>query len=188
MAAFARGAILAREQLAAWAEAVHEAGRTIGFTNGCFDLLHVGHVTYLSEAASYGDVLVVGVNSDASVRRLKGPQRPVIGQDDRAALLAALGCVDGVMVFDEATPHRVLEVLRPDVLIKGGTYTPQEVVGREVVESYGGEVRVTGMVEGVSTTNIIRSMGGVSSSQEVLPLPAGIQGADDHQVGRRAAG
>lgn len=131
-------------------------GRRIAFTNGCFDLLHVGHVGYLSEAATLADVLIVAVNSDSSVRRLKGPQRPVVGERDRAAMLAALECVDHVVVFDEDTPHELLRRLRPDVLVKGGTYTLEQVVGREIVEAYGGIVRVVGAVPGVSTTELIR--------------------------------
>lgn len=180
--------VLTWANLEAFGQVQRQLGRKIVFTNGCFDLLHVGHTTYLAEAASHGDVLVVGVNSDESVRRLKGPRRPVIGQRDRAALLAALACVDAVIVFDEPTPHRVLEQLRPDVLIKGGTYTPQEVVGREVVEAYGGKVLVTGVVEGVSTTNIIRAMNASQSSLEVLPLPAETAAGDARRDCRRVAG
>lgn len=133
-------------------------GEKIVFTNGCFDLLHVGHVNYLTEAASLGGVLVVAVNSDASVRRLKGPGRPVIGEPDRAAMLAALACVRYVIVFDDETPCRLLEAIRPDVLVKGGTYTPEEVVGHQIVESYGGTVCVTALVEGISTSNILASL------------------------------
>ncbi|MEX0818038.1 MAG: bifunctional heptose 7-phosphate kinase/heptose 1-phosphate adenyltransferase [Pirellulaceae bacterium] len=129
------------------------AGKSIVFTNGCFDLLHVGHVTYLQEAAELGDVLIVAINSDAGVRRLKGPQRPVIGQSDRAAILASLACVDHVLIFDEPTPHRLLDGLRPDVLVKGGT--TREVVGRELVEAYGGRVCTTPAAAGTSTTDII---------------------------------
>jgi D-beta-D-heptose 7-phosphate kinase/D-beta-D-heptose 1-phosphate adenosyltransferase len=125
-----------------------QAGRRIVLTNGCFDLLHVGHVTYLQEAASLGDVLVVAVNSDASIRRLKGSGRPIIGQQDRAAMLAALACVTHVVVFDDDTPHALLHAVRPDVLVKGGTYAPDQVIGHEIVLGYGGEVRVTSMVEG----------------------------------------
>ncbi len=162
--------ILRLDELAAFGEQQRGLGRKVVFTNGCFDLLHVGHVTYLAEAASYGDVLVVGVNSDASVRKLKGPSRPVITEMDRAALLAALACVDGVIIFEDSTPHRLLETLRPDVLVKGGTYAPSEVVGREVVEAYGGEIRLTRVVDGISTTRIVDSIGGRASAQGVLPL------------------
>jgi D-beta-D-heptose 7-phosphate kinase / D-beta-D-heptose 1-phosphate adenosyltransferase len=133
-------------------------GRKIVFTNGCFDLLHVGHVTYLEEAALLGDVLVVAVNSDRSVRQLKGPQRPVVGQAARAALVAALACVDHVIVFDEDTPRELLCRVCPDVLVKGGTYTVDQVIGKEIVESYGGKVCVVGTVDGVSTTNLLASM------------------------------
>jgi len=133
-------------------------GKRIVFTNGCFDLLHVGHVSYLREAASLGDVLIVAVNSDRSVRKLKGDDRPVIGERDRAAMLAALECVDFVLIFDDETPHRLLRAIRPDVLVKGGTYTPAEVVGREVVAAYGGEIRVAGQVPGRSTTSLIQNL------------------------------
>jgi D-beta-D-heptose 7-phosphate kinase/D-beta-D-heptose 1-phosphate adenosyltransferase len=133
-------------------------GEKVVFTNGCFDLLHVGHVTYLAEAARLGNILVVGVNSDASVRRLKGPGRPAISESDRAAMLSALACVDHVVIFDEDTPDALLHAIRPDVLVKGGTYTPDQVVGHEIVESYGGTVCVTGLVDGVSTTNILASV------------------------------
>lgn len=132
----------------------------------------MGHVTYLAEAASYGDVLVVGVNSDASVRSLKGPSRPVITQADRAAILAALACVDAVVIFEDGTPHRLLESLRPDVLVKGGTYAASEVVGREVVEAYGGEIRLTRVVDGISTTRIVDSIGGRDAGSSPCSLPA----------------
>ena len=131
-------------------------GKRVVFTNGCFDLLHVGHVTYLEEAATLGDVLVVAINSDASVRRLgKGPDRPFVAERDCAAMLAALGCVDHVLVFEDDTPHRLLDAIRPDVLVKGGTYTVEQVVGREVVERYGGRVCVTGVQPGVSTSRLV---------------------------------
>ena len=133
-------------------------GETVVMTNGCFDLLHVGHVTNLAECSRQGDVLIVAINSDASVRKLKGPQRPVIGEGDRAAMLAALDCVSYVIVFDDDTPHTLLHALQPDVLVKGGTYTTEQVVGHEVVEAYGGKVCVTGVVEGISTTAILKSL------------------------------
>jgi D-beta-D-heptose 7-phosphate kinase/D-beta-D-heptose 1-phosphate adenosyltransferase len=133
-------------------------GEKVVFTNGCFDLLHVGHVTYLAQAKALGDLLVVGVNSDAGVRRIKGPSRPVINEQDRAAMLAALAAVDYVVVFDEDTPHRMLHALKPDVLVKGGTYAPHEVVGHEIVTAYGGRVCVAGVVDGISTTNILASL------------------------------
>ena len=144
---------------AARAAAAHRLrGQRVVFTNGCFDLLHVGHATYLAQAKAMGDVLVVGVNADAGVRRLKGPTRPVISEADRAAMLAAMAAVDYVVVFDEDTPHRLLHAIQPDVLVKGGTYQPHEVVGHEVVTGYGGEIRVAGVVDGISTTNILESL------------------------------
>lgn len=153
-----RSKVMPREDLAAALAEDRAAGRRIVFTNGCFDLLHVGHVTYLQEAAAYGDRLVVAVNSDACVKQLKGDHRPVITEHDRAAMLAALACVDYVVVFDEETPRDLLHLLHPDVLVKGGTYRLDEVVGHEIVEGYGGRVVVTGVVAGVSTTAIVRSV------------------------------
>jgi D-beta-D-heptose 7-phosphate kinase/D-beta-D-heptose 1-phosphate adenosyltransferase len=150
--------VVGAEEMAALAAAYRRAGRTLVFTNGCFDLLHAGHVRYLQEAARLGDVLVVAVNSDASVRALKGPGRPVIPEADRTALLAAPEAVDHVVVFGEDTPLRLLSLLRPDLLVKGGTYTVEEVVGRELVESCGGRVCVTGQTEGVSTTQILAAI------------------------------
>ncbi|MGB6042322.1 MAG: D-glycero-beta-D-manno-heptose 1-phosphate adenylyltransferase [Pirellulales bacterium] len=137
-------------------DACRARGQRIVFTNGCFDLLHVGHITYLQQAATTGDLLVIGLNSDQSVRRLKGPKRPVIGQEDRAAILAALACVDYVVVFDEETPENLIRTVRPDILVKGGDYRPEDIVGRDFVESYGGQVVVTPIVEGVSTTKILK--------------------------------
>ncbi len=150
--------VVTLDNLARRTEACRQRGQRIVFTNGCFDLLHVGHITYLHQAAALGDVLVIGLNSDASVRSLKGPKRPVIVEQDRAAMLSALACVDFVTVFDEATPAAVIERIRPDVLVKGGDYRPEEIVGREFVESYGGQVVIMPLVAGVSTTEIIKSV------------------------------
>ena len=130
------------------------------FTNGCFDLLHRGHVEHLAQARALGDALVVGLNSDASVRRLKGAGRPVVPGADRAAALAALRSVDAVTIFDEDTPLDLIGALLPDVLVKGGDYDLDGIVGREVVEEAGGEVRVLPFVEGYSTTGLLdRSKG-----------------------------
>ncbi|HID78209.1 MAG TPA: bifunctional heptose 7-phosphate kinase/heptose 1-phosphate adenyltransferase [Planctomycetaceae bacterium] len=150
------GKLVTLDRMVQLARSYRSAGRTIVLTNGCFDLLHAGHAACLEEAAKLGDVLVVALNTDRSVRRLKGPGRPVIGQQQRAALVAALGCVHHVLIFDEQTPHKVLRRLQPDVLVKGGTYSPQQVVGHEVVEAYGGKVCVTTKVEGISTTAILQ--------------------------------
>lgn len=141
------------DELARLVDARKQLGQRVVFTNGCFDLLHAGHVQYLQEAAALGDCLIVALNSDSSTRRLKGPTRPVIGQQQRAMMLAALECVDHAIVFDEETPLALLERLRPHVLVKGGT-TPV-VVGRDFVESYGGEVRLLSEVPDVSTTRIV---------------------------------
>jgi D-beta-D-heptose 7-phosphate kinase / D-beta-D-heptose 1-phosphate adenosyltransferase len=147
-----------RHDAARLAAQARARGQRVVFTNGCFALLHVGHVSYLAEAAALGDLLIVGVNSDASVQRLKGPTRPVIGERDRAAMLAALAAVAFVVVFDEETPCELLRAIRPDVLVKGGTYTVEQVVGHEIVTAYGGAVRVTGVVDGISTTRIVESI------------------------------
>jgi D-beta-D-heptose 7-phosphate kinase / D-beta-D-heptose 1-phosphate adenosyltransferase len=125
------------------------------FTNGCFDILHRGHVAYLHEARSLGDRLVVGINTDASVRRLKGEGRPVVQEDDRAFVLAGLACVDAVTSFDEDTPAELIAALIPDVLVKGGDYTPDAVVGRDLVEAAGGRLVLIPFVSGRSTTGIL---------------------------------
>jgi D-beta-D-heptose 7-phosphate kinase/D-beta-D-heptose 1-phosphate adenosyltransferase len=156
-----------------------ETGRSVVLTNGCFDLLHVGHITCLTQAAARGDTLVVAINSDASVRRLKGETRPVVDEVSRATVLAALSCVDYVVIFDEDTPHSLLHRLRPDVLVKGGDYTSEQVVGREVVLAYGGLVEVAGKIPGVSTSALLaksnlgndRSSLGNDHSSERLPRP-----------------
>ena len=150
--------IVTRDEAARLAAEYRRRGKRVVLTNGCFDLLHVGHVTYLEEAAAMGDVLLVAINSDESVRRLKGPLRPVIQGRERAAMLAALSCVDHVLQFDEDTPHELLHAIRPDVLTKGGTYQAHEVVGHEIVTEYGGRVCVAGVVPGISTTDIVQSV------------------------------
>ena len=133
-------------------------GKKIVFTNGCFDILHVGHIQYLEQAADLGDVLVVGLNSDRSVRALKGADRPINSENDRAKMLASLGCVDYVVIFDEDTPYELIRKIQPDILVKGGDYSVDEVVGRDVVEDKGGEVRILPFVEGKSTTGIIKKI------------------------------
>lgn len=128
--------------------------KKVVFTNGCFDLLHPGHINLLHQAKDYGDYLVVGLNADQSVKRLKGPTRPVLNEHDRASLLSALDCVDLVVIFTEDTPERLIETLKPDILVKGKDYTPDQVVGHEIVESYGGEVKLVPLLKGYSTTEI----------------------------------
>lgn len=147
------------------AEVVRRFGRPrdgrLVFTNGVFDLLHRGHLDYLEEARKLGDRLVVGINSDASTRRLnKGPDRPLVGEEDRAALVAGLRCVDAVCLFDEDTPLELIVALRPDVLVKGGDYTPDQVVGRAEVEADGGSLVLVPLVEGSSTTALLRRIRG----------------------------
>jgi D-beta-D-heptose 7-phosphate kinase/D-beta-D-heptose 1-phosphate adenosyltransferase len=131
-------------------------GKRVVFTNGCFDILHVGHIKLLQRARSLGDLLVVGINDDASVRVLKGEKRPLIGQNERAHVLAALDSVDFVTLFAEETPMGLIEALRPEVLVKGGDYAIHEVVGRSFVESYGGRVELVPVVEGFSTSDLVR--------------------------------
>jgi len=133
-------------------------GRRVIFTNGCFDLIHRGHVEYLGQAKAMGDILVVGLNSDRSVRRLKGQGRPLTPQDDRAQVLAALEMVDYVCLFDEQTPARLISAVLPDVLVKGGDYRPDEIVGRETVEEAGGRVVVVPLTEGFSTKGLIEKI------------------------------
>ena len=127
----------------------------IVFTNGVYDLLHRGHAEYLEEARALGERLVVGINTDASVRRLKGPSRPIVALEDRAGLLRALSCVDLVIAFDDDTPLRLIEAVQPDVLVKGADYAITDIVGREVVEARGGKVTTIALREGLSTSTII---------------------------------
>lgn len=134
---------------------LREQQQTVVFTNGVFDILHAGHVTYLEKARQLGSVLVVGVNADESVRRLKGPSRPVNTLEDRMTVLSALRCVDYVVPFSEDTPLQVISELIPAVLVKGGDYTRETVVGADVVEQHGGRVVIIPLLEGRSTTNII---------------------------------
>lgn len=149
-----------REHLAALSATLRRAHRRVVFTNGCFDLLHPGHVALLAEARKLGDVLVVGLNSDASVRRLKGPSRPILSEGDRAQVLGGLDAVDFVVVFGEDTPEEVIRTLRPQVLVKGGDYTEATVVGAPFVRSYGGEVALVPLVAGRSTTNVVERIRG----------------------------
>ncbi len=141
----------ARAALEAW----RAAGQVVVFTNGVFDLLHRGHVEYLEEARSLGDRLVVGVNSDASVRRLKGPGRPLVPQEDRLRVVAALACVDLAVVFDDDTPERLIREVQPQVLVKGGDWPVERIVGREFVESLGGRVLSVPLREGHGTSRLL---------------------------------
>ena len=133
-------------------------GKTISFTNGCFDILHAGHISSLSEAAREGDILIVGLNTDASTKRLKGDERPVNNENSRALLLASLAIVDAVTLFDEDTPYELITALMPDVIVKGGDYTLDQMIGAKEVIANGGRVVINPIVEGFSTTGIIEKI------------------------------
>ena len=151
----ARSKIVSRPALLIRAHAARARGRRIVFTNGCFDLLHAGHVTLLEHAKRLGDLLIVGINSDRSVRTLKGPGRPIVSQRDRALVLAALASVDYVTVFGEATPQRLIARLKPDVLVKGQDWGAGEIVGSDIVRACGGRVVRIRLVSGRSSTSLI---------------------------------
>ena len=155
-----RKKIIAMEQLPAWRKPLRHQGRVLVVTNGCFDLLHLGHVTYLEAARNLGDMLLVGVNGDEAVRALKGPDRPINTEQDRAGVLAALECVDGVCIFSEVRAMRFLELAQPDIYVKGGDYSletlnPEE---RQIVEQAGGHIRLIPMLPGRSTTHTFGRM------------------------------
>jgi D-glycero-beta-D-manno-heptose 1-phosphate adenylyltransferase len=133
-------------------------GKTIAFTNGCFDILHAGHIASLTEAASHADVLIIGLNADSSINGLKGPGRPINNEDARALLLASLVMVDAVVLFSEPTPLELIVSIKPDVLVKGGDYKVEDIVGAKEVMSWGGQVIVNPIVEGFSTTSIINKI------------------------------
>jgi D-beta-D-heptose 7-phosphate kinase/D-beta-D-heptose 1-phosphate adenosyltransferase len=150
--------VLPAEHAAAALRLARKQGRRVVFTNGCFDLLHVGHVDLLRQARALGDLLVVGLNTDSSIRGLKGARRPLIPQHERANLIAALDSVDAVVLYDEPTPLELLRLLRPDVLVKGSDYTHDQVVGADLVESFGGRVELVQLTEGKSTTKLIEQI------------------------------
>ena len=135
-----------------------QEGKKIVFTNGCYDLLHIGHIRCFKEAKKLGDILVVALNSDCSVRALKGPPRPIVPQEERAEILAALECVDYVTIFDQDNPREMISLLKPDILVKGGDWTVDTIVGRDIVESYGGKVFSLPLVAGVSTTAMVNAI------------------------------
>jgi D-glycero-beta-D-manno-heptose 1-phosphate adenylyltransferase len=161
---------LSRTEARAWRDRLQAGGRTVVFTNGCFDILHRGHVTYLEFARAQGDALVVGLNSDTSVRRAKGEGRPVNGQDDRAFVLGALRAVDAVVIFDEDEPRDLIGSLLPDVLVKGRDWA-HYVSGRDIVEARGGRVVLADMVEGRSTTQTIDRIRETSGTGTSRPAP-----------------
>lgn len=147
---------IARRALPAVLARLRRQGKKIVFTNGVFDILHRGHVQYLAKAKSFGDLLIVGLNSDRSVRKIKGPNRPVQSQADRAAVLLALRSVDLVVIFGEETPAKLIELIRPDILVKGADYRLSEIVGAPLVRSYGGQIRRVRLTPGRSTSSILR--------------------------------
>lgn len=147
-----------RKELTKIIKILKAKGKRIVFTNGCFDLLHIGHVRYLEKAKILGDILVVGVNSDSSVRKLKGPKRPLLPVRERAEILSGLGCVDYVTIFDELDPLKLITSLQPNFLVKGGDWTKEQIVGGEVVEKSGGEVVIIPFVRGASTSDLIKTI------------------------------
>lgn len=152
--------VLTRDDAKRFAEIHRDAGRRVAFTNGVFDLLHPGHVRYLQQARALGDVLVVGINTDRSVRSNKGPGRPITPEAERAEILAALECVDAVTLFDEETPHALIADVQPDVLVKGADWAHDAIVGRDIVEARGGKVVRIAVEAGHSTTSIVRRIRG----------------------------
>jgi rfaE bifunctional protein nucleotidyltransferase chain/domain len=150
------GEVLLQNSLIRIRQQLKRSGKRVVFTNGCFDILHRGHVDYLSKARALGDILIVGVNTDASVKRLKGDHRPIVQEDDRAAVLAALGVVDYVCLFDEDTPHELIRALVPDILVKGADWSVGDIVGKDIVEAAGGTVHTIEFLPNRSTTSIIQ--------------------------------
>lgn len=150
--------ILEREEASRLIDQLKKDGKKVVFTNGCFDILHVGHLRYLNEAKECGDILVVGVNSDASVSRLKGPTRPINQELDRAEMLCGLKAVDYAVIFQEDTPVELIEELKPSIHVKGGDYKVEDLPESKVVFSYGGEVKILTLVQGKSTTNVVNKI------------------------------
>jgi D-glycero-beta-D-manno-heptose 1-phosphate adenylyltransferase len=151
--------VISRREVVSTLTPQRRQGQRVVFTNGCFDLMHVGHTRYLQAARDLGDLLVVGVNTDRSVRSLnKGSDRPIVPEQQRAEVLAALACVDYVVLFDEPDPGRLITEILPDVLVKGGDWTPDTIIGRETVEAHGGTVKTIPLVPGVSTTALLKKI------------------------------
>jgi rfaE bifunctional protein nucleotidyltransferase chain/domain len=151
---------MTRGDAVAWREELGRQGKRVVFTNGVFDILHPGHVRYLATARSHGDALIVAINSDRSVRAIKGPERPVNPETERAEVITALACVDAAVVFDEDTPHDIISAIQPDVLVKGADWAHDKIVGRDIVEARGGVVIRVTVEEGHSTTNVIKKVKG----------------------------
>lgn len=151
---FAESKILSPKKIGFLREIWHLQGKKVAFTNGCFDILHIGHIASLQDAAKEADILIVGINSDESTRRLKGDTRPINGQKERALMLANMAIVDGVVIFEEDTPLELIKIVQPDVLVKGGDYTIDQIVGAKEVMSWGGHVSINKIVPGFSTTSL----------------------------------
>ena len=147
-----------RKRLTKIIKSLKAKGKRVVFTNGCFDLLHIGHVRYLEKAKILGDILVVGINSDSSVRKLKGPKRPLLPIKERAEILSGLGCVDYITIFDDLDPLKLITSLQPNVLVKGGDWTKEQIVGAKIVEQSGGTVVIIPFVKGASTTTLIETI------------------------------
>lgn len=153
--------IIPTENISRFVNAKRFTGKKIVFTNGCFDILHAGHVDYLSQARDLGNILVLGLNTDESVKRLnKGPERPINSQEARAKVLAALGCVDAIVYFNEDTPYDLIKLVQPDVLVKGDDYKPEDIVGYDIVKGRGGEIITFPFLQGYSTTGIVNKLKG----------------------------
>lgn len=153
--------LISQQEISRFVNAKRFTGKRIVFTNGCFDILHAGHVDYLTQARDLGDILVLGLNTDESVKRLnKGPERPINDQDARAKVLAGLGCVDAIVLFNEDTPYELINLVQPDVLVKGDDYKPEAIVGYDIVTARGGKVVTIPFLQGFSTTNIVNKLKG----------------------------
>ena len=150
--------IVERQNIKELCERLKSDGKTIVFTNGCFDILHSGHVFYLQKAKQLGDILILGLNSDASVKRLKGEKRPINNENDRAIVISELKSIDYFVIFEEDTPLEIISIIVPDILVKGGDYKKEDVVGKDIVENNGGEVVIIPFLDGKSTTNIINKI------------------------------
>ncbi len=150
--------VISFSKIGALASSLRKKKRRIVFTNGCFDIIHAGHIKYLEKAKALGDVLIVGINSDSSVRKIKGPRKPVVRQGDRAAIVAALKPVDYVSIFNDTTPIKLIKAIKPDVLVKGADWRLNSIVGGDFVRSYGGRVKAVSLVKGRSTSNLIRKI------------------------------
>lgn len=153
--------IIQQNELISFCKRQRVKSRKIVFTNGCFDILHQGHIDVLAKAADQGNVLIVGLNSDSSVRQLKGSERPINREEDRALMLASLLCVDAVCIFEEATPLKLIEIIQPDVLVKGGDYQKEQIVGSQEVEARGGTVVIVPFVQGYSTSGLVEKIKGL---------------------------